>query len=102
MNASIPWRRKMLGEHVGSGDQPVLHVARCFDPILDRVVLHLDRFGCARRQIVQCTQVLEVDTVAGADPWRHLADAAQARCEGEAVLFDPRDARHSEQRRFRR
>jgi len=44
--------------------------------------------------------VLEVDAVAGADPRRHLADAAQACCEGEAVLFDLRDARHREQRGF--
>jgi hypothetical protein len=44
--------------------------------------------------------MLEVDAVAGGCPRRHLADAAQAYCEGEVVLFDLRDARHREQRGF--
>src|SRR5215469_15477390 len=90
----------MLREYVCSCDQPVLHIARGLDAILDRVVDHLDRVGCAGLQVVQCAKMLKVDAVAGGNPMWNRTDAAQMRFESELVLFDPWDARPIEQRRL--
>jgi hypothetical protein len=60
-----------------------LQVALLLDA--DHVTPHLDGLGSTGLQIVQSSQVLEVDTVADADPGRHVVYRAKPGLESQIV-----------------